>query len=260
MSELNTLIENLYADYLTAASQGTAPDVTHVEAGAMSAATQAEVERLSATYAEMLEVLGDEADSLEEVLPGTAPDAAAMQLIVTQWQKLRQSIDGLSQHIESLEQDIRTMQPWGDFDVSKVERLRQWGCPLRFWTLRSDRFAQLPTQHPEGLRLHMVADDGETAYFVTLGMIPTGFLPPDVRAVELCPSPVSTLIMLQTRDRDSLKRLTTLQGDFALAHCTEVQCALRQLLPADTPLPQTPHRFRPRHVLNWLKKAKRKNE
>lgn len=244
MSELNSLINQLYAEH-TAAMQETqqaAAQPTCAQA-TESDSLRPEVQRLADTYTQMLRVLGQDGHRHTTTDSGcaTADAEGDIQRIVMEWEGLTKAIDGIRQHVELLEQDIRRMQPWGDFDVSKVSKLRSWGYDIRFWTMSSKLLTDtLADTVPLDWQLLTVADDGQTAHFVTIGALPEQALPEQAREVTLCPSPISTLIMLQTRDRDSLCKLDTLQGDFALSHIEQVATHLRQILPADTPLPSVP--------------------
>ena len=49
---------------------------------------------------------------------------------------------------------------------------------------------------------------------------------PEAHSVEVTPSPVSTLIVLQTRAKDSLRQVQLQMGDFSLQHYREVEAAL----------------------------------
>lgn len=203
----------------------------------------AHTERLHRVLVEMGQVLDpDEQPPLDAQPPS---DEICLR-ILNHWEQFGASMNGIREHIASLDRDISLMQPWGDFDVMKVEQLKDQGVYVRFW--RAD-VQFLPTTSEASLyvehRVRVISQDAQWVYFVTIDdKASRYYFPPHAEAVEICPCPISTLIMLQTRDKDSLRRIEMLRGDYALAHYAEVYAALRQALPPGQPLPllQREHR------------------
>ena len=242
MNILNDLIETLYRDSLT-------DSMTHGHAAGPSDCTQdpsahdTQTERIRRVLVEMGELLSqDDQPRLDE----EAPSAEICQRILRHWEQFSSSAQGIRDHISSLESDISRMQPWGDFDVMKLDELTQGGIYIRFRKFPINRMTELqaPEQGLIDLHIRIVSQDADWVYFVSIGNSDEQTTPYEAEPVEICPCPISTLIMLQTRDKDSLRALETLRGDYALAHYGEMYAALREALPAGSPLPQlqTPHR------------------
>lgn len=236
MNELNDLIEGLFHETFEDGRlpQQSAPSVI-VPTGPEDPDQQ--IMRLR----QVLEQMGAMLQSEDQPnMSESAPDEAACLRILNHWEQMMRSANGLRQHMQSLEQDIQKMQPWGNFDVMKVEQLASAGCMIRFWKMPAHQLAMCVAEGVwKTAEMKVIAQEPETVYYVTVST-PTSNVPdvPEADEVEICPCPISTLIMLQTRDKDSLKKLETLQGDYALCHYGEVYNALRQLLPEGTSLPQ----------------------
>lgn len=231
MNKLSDLIESLYQQSheaeLTESDERTA---------LVTARSEIKADRLQRVLAEMAEELTDEEQpSLDE----TAPTDEICLRILNHWDSMTQSLLGIQEHMASLETDIVKMQPWGDFDVMKLETLARRGIKLRFWTVSVGRMHELDAiTLPGQTSLHLVSQDTDNAYLVTITTSESEpQWPATMCEVGICPCPISTLIMLQTRDKDALRRLKTLRGDYALAHYSEVYAALKAALPEGTPMP-----------------------
>lgn len=250
MNELNALIERLYKEGV---EDGGLPMQSAMEASALDEGEEpGPTKRLRRVLAEMGEMLteDDQPDLTEE-----APTEEACLRILNHWEAMMKSAEGMRRHMQSLEQDIERMQPWGDFDVMKVEQLAARGCHLQFWRMPIDVLAlQAGEPWMTDYNMLVVGNDTEMAYFVTVTMgDEQPAMPSEAWEVEMCPCPVSTLIMLQTRDKDSLRRLQTLMGDYALVHYGEVYTALRKALPDGTAMPEyTPGHTGLRYKLRQL--------
>jgi len=243
LNELNELIEGLYKETCT---EGELP-----QQSAQTLLSDAEPDHQSSLITRLRQVLDEMGAMLQaEDQPNmteTAPDQAACLRILNHWEQMMLSANGLRQHMQSLERDIEKMQPWGNFDVMKIEQLANAGCMVRFWQMPAHLVAlRMAEGYWNSCELREIARDQETCYFVTVSTTDTVLnAPAEAHEVEICPCPISTLIMLQTRDKDSLKKLETLQGDYALCHYGEVYNALRQSLPEGTPIPNLHSNERP---------------
>lgn len=233
MSNLKELIDQLYEEVTQVQDESdwTAPteDSTDLDI---------DIDRLHRAVSQMTACLQHEdLIDLQEQQPLEAEDVARL---LWQWEDLCNSIDGLNRHIQELDADIVRMQPWGDFDVVKVEQLRERDCRVRFWKMPVSLMASMAaeswyTDH----QATVISHDQANAYFITVSLgDEQPAMPLQAKEIEICPCPVSTLIMLQTRDKDSLKRIHNLQGDFALAHYAELRETLRHLLPPGAELPK----------------------
>lgn len=233
MSNLKELIDRLY-DEVVQSQDASAPDTSLTEEWGES---DFDTERLQGVLTQMASCLQPE--DLQGDQDAQALDVDAASRLLAQWGNLCSSMEGLRRHMKELDADITRMQPWGDFDVVKLEQLRQHDCQVLFWTMPVDVYASQATEPWfTDSQAQLVSEDTSLAYFITLQLGNEEILLPQTATrVEICPCPVSTLIMLQTRDKDSLKRLQTMQGDFALAHYAELRETLRTLLPAGASLP-----------------------
>ena len=233
MTELNELIERLYSETI---ERGELPKPSiETPSSSDNREEEADTQRMLHVLNEMGALLNeDDQPKIEE-----SPSEEALLRVLNHWEAMTHSVQGIKEHMQSLEQDIVKMQPWGDFDVMKVEQLAHNGCYIRFWKMDSVRLSSQFTEpwFIDGNVL-IVTQDAETSYFVTVtdsnDHLP---VPADVEEISICPCPVSTLIMLQTRDKDSLKKMETLLGDYALVHYGEVYSALRKKLPKGAELP-----------------------
>lgn len=233
MSNLKELIDRLY-DEVVQSQDAPDPDTALTEEWVES---DFDTERLQGVLTQMASCLQPE--DLQGDQDAQALDVDAASRLLAQWGNLCSSMEGLRRHMKELDTDITRMQPWGDFDVVKLEQLRQHDCQVLFWTMPIDVYASQATEPWfTDSQAQLVSEDTSLAYFITLQLGNEEILLPQAATrVEICPCPVSTLIMLQTRDKDSLKRLQTMQGDFALAHYAELRETLRTLLPAGASLP-----------------------
>ena len=234
MSNLKELIDQLYEEVTRLPKDpdgGAYPNEDSID-------QDIDIDRLHRAVAQMTTCLQiEDLKDMQEQQPVVAEDVARLLL---QWENLCNSVAGLKRHIQELDADIARMQPWGDFDVVKVEQLRQYDCHIRFWRMPVSCIASMSSEPwYTDLQVTVISHDQSDAYFVTISLgDETPNLPQQAKEIEICPCPVSTLIMLQTRDKDSLKRTQNLQGDFALAHYAELRETLRLLLPPGVELPK----------------------
>lgn len=244
MNKLSDLIESLYQQ-----SHEAEQTVSAARTAPLASRKEIQTERLQRVLSEMAEELTtEEQPSLDE----TPPTDEICLRILNHWDSMTQSLQGIQEHMASLETDILKMQPWGDFDVTKLDTLARRGIRLRFWTVSVGQMLE-PDAEPLADRasLHLVSQDTDHAYYVSV--TPRGAEPrwPDtLHEVEICPCPISTLIMLQTRDKDALRRLRTLRGDYALAHYSEIYSALKAALPEGATMP--PFKKEPRGLKGRL--------
>lgn len=236
MPLLNELINEIYSKTMDEKSRSEATD-TGPNATLSGQQHDARIERLSRVLCEMGQLLS-QAD--QPCLDEAPPSEQITLRILSHWEQLTSSAIGIQEHMNSLENDIARMQPWGDFDVMKVEQLAARGVHIHFWRIAIGELSKVLSD--TFLSVHqarIISQDSEWVYFVTVDSEDhPKQVPENAVMVDICPCPVSTLIMLQTRDKDTLRNLETLRGDYALAHYGEVYAALRNLLPAGTPMPQ----------------------
>lgn len=240
MSNLKELIDHLYEE-VTQQQEDTDWEMEHASDQFDS---NLDAERLYLAVRQMADILQkDDLTDLQPPMPLAEDNAIRL---VMQWESICSSVSGLSRHMQELDADIQRMQPWGDFDVVKLNQLEQHDCHVRFWKMPVSIMASMSSEPwYTDYQVTVISVDQSDAYFITITL---GNEEPDMPAlaekVEICPCPVSTLIMLQTRDKDSLKRVQTIQGDFALAHYAELRETLREFLPPGADLPKQKHSHR----------------
>lgn len=128
----------------------------------------------------------------------------------------KEEIQLLKKYIQQLDSDIETMFPWGELDLSEVERLRQEGIALDFWQMDQKRFHQELQRSMDPTIPHWmsrynarpISDANSQSYFTTRTPLGTDIQIPFAVKARMCPSPVSTLIILQTKAKDALKHLS----------------------------------------------------
>jgi V/A-type H+-transporting ATPase subunit I len=146
-----------------------------------------------------------------------------VERIEVAWQDLCSQIAEEQRNMVNLEHDIQAVAPWGDFSFESIHKLTMAGWTVRFWTVSPKDL------RPEWTKEHHATVINRTpklVYFITLTRSADELTAlPGATEVHLGPSPQSTLIMLQTRAKDDLKKLRIKQGDFALAHYREMEDA-----------------------------------
>lgn len=254
MGTLNELINHLYHEGIEE-GQLLLQEKTPTPLPAMGSGTALDVARLEMLTEQMEQLLTmKEKTSLQDTT-ASALSHEEVQQLQTQWNTMWSEAEGLRSHIRSLEADIARMQPWGDFDILKVKRLYEYGCCIRFWRIKA---AEMPTAEASAwyaqYNASLVNQDTQWLYLVTVTQTDDDMrdMPTEALEQEICPSPASTLIMLQTRDKDRLKRVEDDMHEQVMSHYAALYATLRQFSPLDEGLPQ-PHTERHR-LRNRLKK------
>ncbi len=234
MSNLKELIDHLYEEVVMLPAEVQKED----EAVTDDFDTDIDPERLRLAVRQMSECLQQE--DLGDLQAAAILNLEDTTRLLMQWESICNGISGLNRHMKELDEDIARMQPWGDFDVVKLNQLQQHDCNVMFWKMPVSIMATMTTESwYNDYQATIISHDQSDAYFITISLMnETPEMPALAERLEICPCPVSTLIMLQTRDKDSLKRMQTKQGDFALAHYAELRETLRSVLPPGTVLPK----------------------
>ena len=118
------------------------------------------------------------------------------------------------------------MEPWGDYPMARVDQLAQCSQSLLFWKCTRTQYDAHSRQWKEAYQAELVSERGGQCYFVTVTPQGVPFVLPEAQQVQVAPSPVSTLITLQTKAKDSLKQIRIQMGDFSLQHYREVEATL----------------------------------
>lgn len=128
----------------------------------------------------------------------------------------QEEVQLLKKYIQRLDSEIELMFPWGELDLAESERLRIEGTDLRFWTMDQKKFhlelqRSMDPTIPHWMskyKVHPVSDAHSFSYFTTRTPLGTDINIPFASPARMCPSPVSTLIILQTKAKDKLNQLT----------------------------------------------------
>jgi len=142
--------------------------------------------------------------------------------ICVQWQEISSQIETERKNLSELDKEIKAMAPWGDFSHKSIEVLNEAGWAVRFWITSPKKFS--PTWQEE-YNAFVIEENKKTVHFITITPATQQIEFPVAREVTPSPSPISTLIILQTRAKDNLKRLLLQREDIALAHYREIEAA-----------------------------------
>ncbi|MBO7379177.1 MAG: hypothetical protein J6U31_05455, partial [Bacteroidales bacterium] len=107
-----------------------------------------------------------------------------------------------------------------------IDQLSRLGQSLRFWRASQFEYNRNRREWEDNYQAEIVAFQDDSYYFVTTTPLQATIVLQGADEVTICPSPVSTLITLQTQAKDSLRRTQLEIGDFALQHYRSVEAAL----------------------------------
>jgi V/A-type H+-transporting ATPase subunit I len=184
-------------------------------------AATARRQRYEQLLAEMHAILKKEdLEAMPPLAQGLDYDVAKIDVA---WQQLCGQIKDEEQNVATLDRDIQALNPWGDFSWESILGLEKAGWKVRFWTASPQAYDPQWEMDAHAIVAHRTP---KLLYFLTFTPVADLDLASRLAGateVHLTPSPQSTLIMLQTRAKDDLKRLLIRQGDFALAHYREIE-------------------------------------
>lgn len=140
---------------------------------------------------------------------------APLDAVLDEWAVLRERCLSLERHIASLDTDIKKMEPWGDFNQTSIEGLRQAGWKVGFWETPSKNWQ---SRWQKEYYATIIYSNKKKLYFVTFAHTDEEVDLRGADKVRILPSPTSTMIMLQTKAKDDLKKLRNQMGDFALTY------------------------------------------
>lgn len=184
-----------------------------------------QADRLKKILSQMSNILKrDEMESISQNKDKFALNKSASELniLCKNWEELCDQISQKEKIFSELDSDIKLMTPWGDFEQMTLDNLEKAGWKVRFWSI--------PHKHYniewEGCyNAYVISQDKKKTYYITVNHLDEKIEMNNATEHSICPSPASTLIMLQTRTKDSLKKLLEEQGDFALQHYATLEKA-----------------------------------
>ncbi len=171
-----------------------------------------DMKHTSAQLDQMLEEMKLAVDGEHFTVP---QEEVQLDVVMEMWEGWQEHCRSLERHIASLDADIKKMEPWGDFSQNSIEGLRQAGWKTVFWETQPKKWQ---SQWQKDYYATIIYSDKRKLYFVTFSHIGEEVELPGAEPVQVLPSPSSTLIMLQTKAKDDLKKLRNQMGDYALTH------------------------------------------
>jgi len=178
---------------------------------------------LSEMLNQMREVLSR--DDLRAGLPLQTSAVSDVSPLLAQWVNMQSDYQRQLQMIVDLDDDIVRLQPWGDYPMQRLAQMNNLGMQIQFWKAPT----HLLDAHPEwveGYQIERVSSDQTNTWFTTISPIEATVCLEGAMLQQVPPSPVSTLIMLQTRAKDAAKQTLNRMGDFALQHYLVIESAL----------------------------------
>lgn len=165
-------------------------------------------------------------DDIWAGLPAMGLPKADVSPLYADWSALCRNEQRQLERIAELDADILLMEPWGDYPMERIDRLSQCGQKLQFWRCSRTQYEGKKVFWADAYQSELVSERDGLCYFVTVTPQGASIVIPEAQLVDVTPSPVSTLIMLQTRAKDSLRQIRLEMGDFSLQHYREIENAL----------------------------------
>ena len=166
------------------------------------------------------------ADDIRAGLPVSDDQTSDISPLYGEWTTLCHKEQRQLELIEGLDADIQSMEPWGDYPMAQVDQLAQQGQRLLFWSCKRVVFDAHRAEWVNAYQAQLVSERQEVCYFVTITPLGQEVTLADAKQEHVAPSPVSTLLTLQTKAKDSLRQVRLEMGDFAMQHYREVEAAL----------------------------------
>lgn len=164
----------------------------------------------------------------EDVKAGLPPAASAFDIdsVFIFWQQFCLKVENLKKYIESLDYDIAARVPWGDLTFDSNEGFVE-GLPITHcWTAPKECFEAHQERWTEEYGVKMISEGQYLTFFTSSTPKGKEIVMEGAEEAKVCPSPASTLIMLQTKAKDSLKLEQLKMSDFAVEHYNSVEAAL----------------------------------
>lgn len=83
--------------------------------------------------------------------------------ILKEIQNIQEERESNTQKIAALKKDILTVEPWGDFSMSDIKKLKEHGLSIRFWITSSSKFKE---EWLGDYNLEIINESGGQKYFV----------------------------------------------------------------------------------------------
>lgn len=116
-------------------------------------------------------------------------------------------INRLKEYITNLDIDIANRMPWGDLFIEPGDPYNKNVPQTRFWTTPNDFYENHKELWNNQYNVRFIFRGDYLTYFTTSTLIDCNIQMDGAEEAYVCPSPASTLIMLQTKAKDLLKKL-----------------------------------------------------
>ena len=198
--------------------------VVHVATKAQGSAENAALQesiRLSARYAATIKML----QGLNIPAVAHTGNVEKGEETLAEFEGLQQQIQQVSHKLQAVEKELLQLEPWGNFEPTSLDRLRDAGYQIDFYICSDKQFKEEWTNLYNAIIINHV---GSKLYFVTV--VPVGKnVDLEVEAAKL---PDCSLSDLQTRKEDLIKQNDELQArmkELAASAIPDLQVAQAQV-------------------------------
>ena len=198
--------------------------VVHVATKAQGSAENAALQesiRLSARYAATIKML----QGLNIPAVAHTGNVEKGEETLAEFEGLQQQIQQVSHKLQTVEKELLQLEPWGNFEPTSLDRLRDAGYQIDFYICSDKQFKEEWTNLYNAIIINHV---GSKLYFVTV--VPVGKnVDLEVEAAKL---PDCSLSDLQTRKEDLIKQndeLQTRMKELAASAIPDLQVAQAQV-------------------------------
>lgn len=198
--------------------------VVHVATKAQGSAENAALQesiRLSARYAATIKML----QGLNIPAVAHTGNVEKGEETLAEFEGLQQQIQQVSHKLQAVEKELLQLEPWGNFEPTSLDRLRDAGYQIDFYICSDKQFKEVWTNLYNAIIINHV---GSKLYFVTV--VPVGKnVDMEVEAAKL---PDCSLSDLQTRKEDLIKQndeLQTRMKELAASAIPDLQVAQAQV-------------------------------
>lgn len=199
-------------------------EVVHVATKAQGSAENAALQesiRLSARYAATIKML----QGLNIPAVAHTGNVEKGEETLAEFEGLQQQIQQVSHKLQAVEKELLQLEPWGNFEPTSLDRLRDAGYQIDFYICSDKQFKEEWTNLYNAIIINHV---GSKLYFVTV--VPVGKnVDLEVEAAKL---PDCSLSDLQTRKEDLIKQndeLQTRMKELAASAIPDLQVAQAQV-------------------------------
>lgn len=134
--------------------------------------------------------------------PQTPPTVLDIERLIPAYEELQTALQTAERRVQAVERDREALEPWGDFDPQTLERLKEAGWNVSFYTCPLRDFSP---EWEENYHLIRVSEQGGICHFV---VIAPGSVELFAEAVRL---PAKRLSLLTTEKAEAEQALTAAQ-------------------------------------------------